>query len=451
MRLLCLDPESNGLDFLMRCQAAGHDVQWYDKTRDDGSRPRAGEGIIPKIEDFNQVKRKWLDWADLIWLPDNTCYVGMLEPYRLTGYPIFGPGLDAVQWELNRTAGQQAMQKAGLKIVDCVEFHDYKSAIRYVEKEGRVFVSKHSGLVGEKNKARSYVAKSVDELIYMLERWDSNPDYRKEAKEQGFILQEKVDGVEMAVGGWFGPGGWSQWFLENFEHKKLIPGDLGPNTGEMGTMARYVKHSKLANQILLPMTDQLKRMRYVGYIDNNAIIQDDGTPRPLEFTMRDGWPLRHNICALHHGDPAQWMLDLLKGKDTIDVTNGEVSISVLVALPPFPTPNVIGKELDGIPIYDADDFDHVHLCEVRMGDAVPTMVNDQLVRIPGYVTTGEYVAVVTGTGATISGARRSAYAAVKRIRIPNDPFYRLDIGSPRRLREGIPQIQKHGYAKGLTL
>jgi phosphoribosylamine---glycine ligase len=447
-RILCLDTATNGLDFLMRCQAAGHSVLWYDKTKKNRERPTAGKNIVPKIEDFDELRRKWIDWADIIWLTDNTTYVEMLEPLRLSGYPIFGAGTTAAQLELDRDKGQSAMKKCGLNVIDGRGFHDYDSAIAYVAKEGKAFVSKPSG---DADKALSYVAKSPSDLIYMLERWKKNPDYVAKARSDGFILQEKVNGTEMAVGGWFGPNGFCDVFLENFEHKKLHDGDIGPNTGEMGTLARYVRKSKLADQILLPLTKMLHSLDYVGYVDNNAIIEDDGTPRPLELTMRDGWPLWYNVTALHRhmDDPLQWMLDLLKGKDTIDVHEGEVSVSVLVALPPFPYQHVVGKDLDGIPLYNATDTDHVHLCEVRLADDVPCMAGDQYVRMPCYVCTGEYPIVVTGCGDTITGARRSAYAALKKIEIPNDPFYRLDIGAPKRLREGIPKIQAMGYAKGL--
>src|ERR1700746_2506287 len=220
-RVLAIDTESNALDFLMRCQRAGHSVQWWDKTTDKGERPQAGDGIVPKIEDFGSLARKWLDWADIIWLPDNCYYLGFLEPYRLKGYPIFGPSEEAARLELDRQAGQDAMRKAGMKVIESKKFHDYKEAIAFVEKHQKPFVSKPCGGAGEKDKARSYVAKHVDELISMLQRWDRNPEYRAEARANGFILQEKVDGTEMAVGGWFGPGGWSKWFLQNFEHKKM--------------------------------------------------------------------------------------------------------------------------------------------------------------------------------------------------------------------------------------
>lgn len=446
-RILAIDTASNALDWLMRCQAAGHDVKWWNKTAKNGERPRAGEGIVPLIRDWSEVQRKWLDWADLIYLPDNVGYLETLEPYRLKGYPIFGCSVEAAKIELDRGAGQAAMKKAGLKVIDSKTFHDYDEAIAYVEKHNKPFVSKPSG---DADKALSYVAKDPADLIFMLERWRKNPDFKAMARKYGFILQEKVDGVEMAVGGFFGPHGFNGHWLENFEHKKLMAGDMGPNTGEMGTLARYVRKSKLAEQILVPMTKLLTAMDYVGYVDNASIIQDDGTPRPLEFTMRDGWPLKHIVTALERGDPAKWMIDLMHGRDTQDVRAGEVCICVVVALPPFPYQHVVGKDLDGIPLYGATDFEHVHLSEARLEADVPCMVAGHVLRVPCYVATGEYPLVVTGCSETITGARRSVYAATKKIRIPNDPFYRLDIGSPRRLVDGIPKIQAMGYANGLT-
>ncbi len=235
----------------------------------------------------------------------------MLEPYRKIGYPIFGCNLEAVEWELDREVGQKVMEDCGMACIPGKTFHDYDSAIAYVKKQGKAFVSKPSG---DGERAMSYVANSAADLVYMLQRWNKIPKYVQAAREMGFILQEKIDGIEMAVGGWFGPDGWSKYWVENFENKKLMNGDLGVNTGEMGTTVRVVKKSKLADQVLKPATEHLHRVGYVGYVDVNCMITHDGTPYPLEWTMRDGWPIRHNLTALIEGDQAQWMLDKLNGK-----------------------------------------------------------------------------------------------------------------------------------------
>ena len=274
------------------------------------------------------------------------------------------------------------------------------------------------------------------------------PKYVKAAKEDGFILQEKIDGIEMAVGGWFGPDGWSKYWVENWENKKLMNGDLGVNTGEMGTTVRIVKKSKLADQVLKPATEHLHRVGYVGYVDVNCMITHDGIPYPLEWTMRDGWPIRHNLTALIEGDQAQWMLDKLNGRDTIKCKLDTVCISVLMALPDFPYSKITNKELCNIPIYNAEDMEHIHWSEVMIGVA-PREVNGKVVDLPGPVTAGDYVLIATGLGETITGARRSAYSSLKKVKIPNSPFYRTDIGAGR-LKKQLPDLQRLGYGVGLS-
>jgi phosphoribosylamine--glycine ligase len=400
--------------------------------------------MIEKVTDYNEIQRKWLDWADLIYLPDNANHIAMLEPYRKQGYPILAPGIEAQQMELNRAAGQAAMKKVGIKIMESKAFFDYDEAAEFVKKHPKYLVSKPSG---DADKALSYVASDPADLVYMLGRWKEREDLRKSAKKDGFILQERKYGVEMAVGGWYGPGGWSKWFYENWEYKKLMADDLGVNTGEMGTLSRMTKKSKLAEQVLLPIGPILEKIGYVGYIDNNCIIDADG-PWPMEWTMRDGWPTRHNVMAhVKNDDPIQWMLDLVNGRDTMECIEGEICVSVLIALPDFPYSKITNKELCGIPIRGADDMEHIHLSEVMMGDA-PTMVGDKVVDMPGLVTCGDYTMVVTGTGETITAARKDCYTAVKKVKIPNSMFYRPDIGAGRMKRD-IIDLHKWGYAKGL--
>lgn len=443
-RLLIIDNSSNCLDMAMRAKLAGWQVKWFDKSRSDGQPRLAGKGMIDKIDDFHELRRKWIDWADLIYLPDNIHYLEMLEPYREKGYPILAPSVEAAKLEVNRASGQKAMADCGLAIMESKAFFDYDDAIAFVKKNPEFLVSKPSG---DASKALSYVASDPADLVYMLGRWKSRPELKKAAKKDGFILQERKYGIEMAVGGWYGPHGWSKFFYENWEYKKLMNDDLGVATGEMGTLSRMVKKSKLAEQVLKPMAPILDKLGYCGYIDNNCIIDEDG-PWPMEFTMRDGWPTRHNVTAhVKNDDPIQWMLDLLDGKDTMEAVEGEVGISVLIALPDFPYSKITNKELCGIPIRGSDDLEHIHFSEVMVGTA-PTMVNDKVIELPGYVTCGDYTMVVTGTGKTITEARRDAYTAVKKVKIPNNPFYRTDIGAGR-MKKQLPILHKQGYAKGL--
>lgn len=445
--MLIIDCGSNAVDFALRCQDWGHKVLLYDKPRKDGSPKLAGNGIVERLLDYDKLRSKWIDWADIVFLPENAHFLEMLEPYRQRGHPIFGCNLEAREWELDRTVGQEVMKKAGLNVLPSVEFNDYDAAARFVEKHPTYLVSKPSG---DADKAMSYVAKDAAELHYMLvDRWKKNEKYVHDAKKHGFILQEKVTGVEMAIGGWFGPHGWSRWFNLNAEYKKLCNGDLGCQTGEMGTLNCYVQKEKLIDVAMTPLTKHLKSIEYVGYVDINGMIDERGEYWPFEFTTRPPWPGFHNMVALHEGDPVQWMLDLLMGRDTLEVKEDTCCVSVVLGLHPFPPADEDDRKHVGTPIYHAGDREHVHLCEAMLAEDVPVQVDDAVVRMPHFVATGGYVAVVTGTGATITGARRSAYAAVKKIHIPSNLLYRTDIGVGR-LVTGLPQVQKLGYAKAFT-
>lgn len=433
MKILLIDLCGAALDWAMQCIEVGHEVKMWCGPRKDGARCDVGDGIIQRVPRWEPH----MNWADLIFLTDNAKEIEKLEPYRKKGYPIFGPGVEAAKLELDRDAGQQAFKKAGIDIMESIEFNDYDKAIEYVKKNMKRYVSKPSG---DADKALSYVSKSPADMIFMLQRW----------KEMGknkspFILQEFNPGIEMAVGGWFGPGGWSKWFCENFEHKKLMAGDNGVNTGEMGTCLKYVEYSKLADEMLLPLTGMLKKMNYVGYVDVAVIIDKEGKPWPLEFTTRPGWPCFIIQTALHLGDPAQWMLDLINGKDTLEVLGGEVATGVVMAIPDFPYGNKKKEEVSGFPIYGVEGFLHtdIHLCEVKMGKA-PIEKDGKIMDGRMFVTAGDYVLVATGTDYSVSGSSKRAYRALKKAEVPNSPMWRIDIG--KRLEKHIEEIQEHGYA-----
>lgn len=443
MRLLAIDCDSSALSLLMKAQQAGHEVVWFNRPKHECP---AGRGIVKVVTDLDEVRRRWLGWAELIWLTGNSKYMEFLEPYRKIGYPIYGGSVESASWEIDRAEGQRIMKECGLQIIPGKEFHDYDDAIAYVQRLGKPAVSKPSG---EADKALSFVADSAAELCYTLARWKKNEKYRADASKHGFIIQEKKVGCEMGVGGFFGPGGWCSMWEENWEHKKLMNGEIGPNTGEQGTVLRYVKRSKLADEVLVPLTEKLREIEYVGCVDVNCIIDDEGTPWPLELTMRDGWPAKYNQMALQGGDHAQFMLDLVNGKDSLDVKDGEVSVSVVVSIPPYPYSDYADKETEGKPIYDVD-LKHVHLAEAMLEEDVPVQAGDKVVSMPAYCTAGDYVAVVTGCGETVTGARRSAYAAVKKLKVVGNMMFRTDIGAAK-LPKTLPSIQKHGYATGLTI
>ena len=156
-----------------------------------------GKGLVQVVDDW----RPWMRWADLVIMGDNTKYLREIDAWRSRdGIKIIGATAESAQWELNRTYGQKIFEDHGIDVVPYKEFSDYDKAIEYVKKEDRRFVSKPCG--DEPDKSLSYVSKSPEDMVFMLGRW------KKRSTLKGkFILQDFIPGIEMAVGGFFGPGG----------------------------------------------------------------------------------------------------------------------------------------------------------------------------------------------------------------------------------------------------
>ncbi|MDE2097899.1 MAG: hypothetical protein KGL39_11670 [Patescibacteria group bacterium] len=436
MRILVIDANGAGLDWTMRCQKDGHQVKWYVPPAKGNFEPRMiGKGIVEHVDNPHD----WYRWADLIFFTDNTKLIELGDSWRKQGWPVIASSPATRDWELNRDLGQKILKKAGVDVIPGKGFNNYDQAIAYVKKEMRRLVSKPDG---DADKALSYVSKNPADMVYMLQRWKKTNKLNR-----GFILQDFKPGIEMAVGGWFGPHGFNQGWCENFEFKKLMNDDLGCATGEQGTVVRYTKKSKLADMVLKPVEEFLEKENYVGYIDVNCIITEDGTPWPLEFTMRPGWPLFNIQQALHTGDHAEWLYDLAMGKDTRNFKLNEVAVGVVLSIPDYPYSHITRKEVQGIPVYGFELNEEFHPCEMMMGVA-PQEKDGKIQDLPCMVTAGDYILVSTGTGQTVSLAKSQAYRALKKLEVPNSPMYRTDIG--KRLLKQLPMLHKMGFAESLN-
>lgn len=436
MKILIVDNYGeSALDWALRCLEAGHEVRWH--FADTPRSKFIGKGLVQRVADWRDHMR----WADLVFLPDNTKYLRELDAWRARGVPILGCNVAGAAWELDRDEGMRVLERAGIDTPASVEFSDYDKAIAHVKKQGGRFVSKPSGVEGDKS--LSYVSKGPADMIFMLERW------KKLGKLKGkFILQDFIPGIEFAVGGWFGPAGFIEGWEENFEEKPFMNDGVGPGTGEQGTVLRFVKKSKLAREMLEPIADQLDRIGYVGCVDVNCIIDEDGKPWPLEHTMRPGWPSFNITMALLKGDPAAWMVDLLEGRDPHCFDLDTVAVGVVMSLPDYPGDRRPIEEVVGVPLYGVtrENIDSVHPLQMMAGECWHDL-DGKVARGPCLAAAGTYVLVATGTGETVSAAKRAAYKVVDELSMPASPQYRTDIGA--RVRKALPELQEHGYVTDL--
>lgn len=436
MRLLVLDidGEGMGVDLALRAQEADHDVRYWLPPHKSGDRLRYGDGLLEKPREFEPS----MGWAELIVCIGNSTYQTKLAEYFGKGFPIFGTNIKAAELELDREKGMDVLEKAGIKVAPYAVISSPEEGVELITRTNQAFAMKPWG--GLADKAMTYVAKTPDDGIFTLQKW------KKEGLFKGqLMMQKKVEGVEIGISGMFGPGGWCKAKEESFEHKKFLNDDLGENTGEMGTVIRHVARSRLFDQILDPITDYLHAVNFVGDCSVNCIVDKEGVPWPLEFTMRLGWP---DFCirqAVIKADPVEWMADLIFGKDSFKVSP-EIAVGVVMTHGDFPRCDDVLNTWHGYPIYGVRDLTPIHFQQACEGKA-PFLVNGQVEEIPTYLTAGNYVMVVTGTGDDVETAARNAYTEVEGITWPSNVMYRTDIG--KRLKKDLPKLQKHGIAVGM--
>jgi phosphoribosylamine---glycine ligase len=430
VKVLIIEPHADGLlDLALRAQMWGHDVRYFLRDYDPVKQP-VGRGLVERVNDWRPSMR----WADLVILGSLGYCQAEFDKWASEGVPIIGAPGEVAAWELDRIAGMRAFERAGTPVPRYHQCATIQDAIVQVGRDdgfkGNGVAIKPCGDVTDKS--LSFVAKSGKEAEWRLSRW------KKEGKRfpQGLILQERIEGVEFAVGAWVGPSGFAPGWEENFEEKRLFAGNLGPNCGEAGTAMRLVKTSKLADKVLKPFEDRLVSLGYVGNIDVNCIVSDDGVPFPLEWTVRFGYPAINIELALHDGDPIEFLAGLAAGAPPNSRKMDEVAVGVVLALPPYPFGHETTEEVVNVPIWGVTPAieDSLHFVMVQHG-------KDEL------TTAGSYVLVGTGTGHSVTEARKGAYRTLNRLTIPASPFWRIDVGS--RLRSGLPKLQQSGYAKGL--
>jgi phosphoribosylamine---glycine ligase len=437
VRVLIVDDSGDGLlDLALRAKALGHNVLWFLRSFDPVKRP-VGRGMIERVPEWQPHTR----WADLIIFAANGRYMQDAERLRQEGRFVIGGNPQSAAWELDRIQGMAAFKRAGIAVPAYNTANNLDQAMTIAARHDNGIAIKPSGDVADKS--LSFVAKTPAEAIWRLKRWKT----QGKRFPHGLILQDRIEGIEFAVGAWFGPDGFVDGWEENFEEKRLFAGALGPNCGEAGTVIRLVRSCKLADKVLKPLEDQLSRLGYVGNVDVNCIVDAEGNPWPLEFTMRFGYPAINIELALHKSDPIEFLACVASGDTPPARQLNTVAVGVVMALPPYPFGHERPEETVNVPIWGITPGieDNLHFCDVTLGDA-PTGGERGAVE-PHLATAGSYVLVATGTAQSVVAARREAHRVLERIRIPASPFWRVDIGT--RLRAEIPKLQEHGYAKGL--
>ncbi|MBN1940890.1 MAG: phosphoribosylamine--glycine ligase [Candidatus Diapherotrites archaeon] len=424
-KFLFVSIDANIADIAWQTAKEGNDVKFYIENK---SYKEVADGFVSKSNNW----KKDASWADVIVFDDVLGMGSKAKKLRDSGKLVVGGSPYTDKLEDDRAFGQQELKNAGVSIMPQADFKSFDEAISYVQKNPGQYVIKPSGSA-QNLKQLLFVGEDEDgaDVLKILEAYKKV--YSTKIKE--FQLQKRIKGVEVAVGAFFNGKEFVYPINVNFEHKKLFPGELGVSTGEMGTTMFWSDANKIFNSTVKKMEAKLATENYVGYIDINCIVNNNGI-YPLEFTARFGYP---TISIQQEGlltPIGEFLFELASGNPCKPKVKSGFQIGVYIVVPPFPYNDRKAFEAyskDAVITFKKPEFEGIHIVDVRLVDKE-------------WVVTGDsgIVLLVAGAGQTMKQAQNQVYNRIKNIRIPN-MYYRTDIGD--RWFEDTDKLHNWGYLR----
>jgi phosphoribosylamine---glycine ligase len=230
--------------------------------------------------------------------PEIPLEAGIVNLFHTRGLPIFGPTREAARIETSKRFAKELMVRAGIPTARSVQHSDAGEAKAALADFGSPVVIKASGLAGGKG---VIVAQSAVEAERAIDAMLSDRVFGAAGRE--ILIEEFMDGEEISLFA-ITDGQQALPLLAAQDHKRLLEGDFGPNTGGMGAYApTSLATPELVGQVMSEIIrPTLAAMReagcpFTGLLYTGVMITDEG-PRVVEFNCRFGDPETQALMPL---------------------------------------------------------------------------------------------------------------------------------------------------------
>jgi phosphoribosylamine--glycine ligase len=397
-----------------------------------------GTALDARLENIAITDVKALrDWAlaEKIALtvvgPEQPLAAGIVDEFRLHGLRVFGPTKAAAQLESSKAFSKAFMKRHGIPTAEYETFTDAVAAHAYVDEKGAPIVVKADGLAAGKGVVVAMSLQEAHEAIeFMLAPDPSfNPlGVTHNAGGARVVIEEFLEGEEasfivMCDGKNVAAMATSQ------DHKRLLDGDQGPNTGGMGAyspapVVTPTVHARAMREIIMPTIRGMEKdgIPFTGFLYAGLMITPDGKVKTLEFNCRMGDPETQPIMLRLKSDLFDVMMAATSGKlDEVELEwDRRVALGVVMAAHGYPLQPRKGDLITGLPpVSSAGPEDTVvfHAGTATAESSVKGSV----------ATSGGRVLCVTALASSVKEAQHLAYEAAKAIHF-DGAQYRKDIG-----------------------
>jgi phosphoribosylamine---glycine ligase len=353
-------------------------------------RAEDGEGLLALARSLD---------VDLVVVgPEAPLVAGVADDLRHLGVPVFGPSAAAARIEGSKSFAKDVMREAAVPTAESLSIARPPCVI------------KADGLAAGKG---VFVCHDQDQLDRALSAAAS--------LGESIVIEELLEGDEVSVFA-LCDGARALALPVAQDFKRAEDGDVGPNTGGMGSYSPVsgfgpAEIEEMLDTVHRPVVEELagRGTPFVGLLFAGIMLTDDG-PRVLEFNCRFGDPETQSLLPRLEGDflgaLAHAAAGDLSGVD-LEVSDA-AAVTVVLAAGGYPARNDVGSPITGI--LDAEETGALvfHAGTALNGDRL--------------VTNGGRILDVTATGASVTEARERAYTACERISFQG-MRYRTDIAA----------------------
>jgi phosphoribosylamine--glycine ligase len=351
--------------------------------------------------------------------PEAPLAAGIVDDFRAHGLRIFGPTQAAAQLESSKAFSKAFMERHGIPTAEFETFTDAALAHAYVDRQGAPIVVKADGLAAGKGVVVAMTLAEAHEAIDFMLRDNSlgvahNAGGARVVIEE-FLMGEEASFMVLCDGKNVAALATSQ------DHKRLLDGDEGPNTGGMGAyspapVVTAEVHARAMREVILPTIRGMEKdgIHYTGFLYAGLMIDPQGRIKTLEFNCRMGDPETQPILMRLKSD----LLDVLlaatsEGLDRLEMEwDRRVALGVVMAATGYPMNPRKGDTIIGLP-KDQEDAMVFH--------AGTTEKDGQI------LTSGGRVLCITALADSVKQAQQKAYQTASPISFDGMQM-RQDIG-----------------------
>ena len=348
--------------------------------------------------------------------PDDALAAGIVDHFQNAGLRIFGPTQSAARLESSKVFAKEFMLRHGIPTAASGQFSSADEARAFAAKMSVPIVVKASGLALGKGVIIAQTHAEADAAIREIMEERKFGDAGAEV-----VIEEFLEGEECSIHALV-DGRSYLLFPSAQDHKRALDGDLGLNTGGMGTFSP-------ADKVLPPALEQRVRtevldrflagvradgLDFRGMLFPGLMITEDG-PKVLEFNCRFGDPETQVLLTRLESDLVE-LLDATIDQRLDAATaqwRSDAAVCVILASGGYPGSYASGKRITGLENSTATVF---HAGTKRDGDG------------ENFLTAGGRVLGVTALAPTLAEAKKRAYAAVEEIHFSGMQF-RSDIAA----------------------